>query len=102
MTLNEVRAQIDAIDPKIKELFLERMDASYHVAKVKFEAGETNIFRADREQEIIARLTDDVVPERKEEYTAIVRQGDGGVPQVPVWSDVRLGPGAVYAAGGGD
>ena len=23
MTLNEVRAQIDAIDPKIKELFLE-------------------------------------------------------------------------------
>ena len=74
MTLNEVRAQIDAIDPKIKELFLERMDASYHVAKVKFEAGETNIFRADREQEIIARLTDDVVPERKEEYTAIVRK----------------------------
>ena len=59
MTLNEVRAQIDAIDPKIKELFLERMDASYHVAKVKFEAGETNIFRADRE---------------KEEYTAIVRK----------------------------
>ena len=83
MTLNEVRAQIDAIDPKIKELFLERMDASYHVAKVKFEAGETNIFRADREQEIIA-------------------QGDGGGPQVPVWADVRLGPGAVYAAGGGD
>ena len=74
MTLNEMRAQIDAIDPKIKELFLERMDASYHVAKVKFEAGETNIFRADREQEIIARLTDDVVPERKEEYTAIVRK----------------------------
>ena len=74
MTLNEVRAQIDAIDPKIKALFLERMDASYHVAKVKFEAGETNIFRADREQEIIARLTDDVVPERKEEYTAIVRK----------------------------
>lgn len=53
MTLNEVRAQIDAIDPKIKELFLERMDASYHVAKVKFEAGETNIFRADREQELL-------------------------------------------------
>ena len=53
---------------------MERMDASYHVANVKFEAGETNIFRADREQEIIARLTDDVVPERKEEYTAIVRK----------------------------
>ena len=100
MTLNEVRAQIDAIDPKIKELFLERMDASYHVAKVKFEAGETNIFRADREQEIIARLTDGSRAQRG--IYGDCAQGDGGVPQVPVWSDVRLGPGAVYAAGGGD
>ena len=74
MTLEEVRTQIDAIDPKIKELFLQRMDASYEVARVKFAAGETNIFRADREHQIIARLTADVEPARREEYTAIVKK----------------------------
>jgi chorismate mutase len=72
MTLEEIRRQIDAIDPQIKELFLKRMATSYEVAKTKYEAGETTIYRADREADIIRRLTADVDPNLVEEYTAMV------------------------------
>lgn len=74
MTLEEIRRQIDAIDPQIKELFLKRMATSYEVAKTKYEAGETTIYRADREADIIRRLTADVDPNLVEEYTAMVRK----------------------------
>ena len=74
MTLEEIRRQIDAIDPQIKELFLKRMATSYEVAKTKYEAGETTIYRADREADIIRRLTADVDPD------VYKRQGNPAAP----------------------
>ena len=57
MKLEDVRKKIDAIDPKIRELLMERLDCSKMVAEAKQEAGETNVYRADREQAIISRLS---------------------------------------------
>lgn len=74
MTLEEVRRQIDSIDPQIRTLLMDRMDCSYHVAEAKAAAGETNIYRADREEAILERLGADVPEERRAGYLAIVRK----------------------------
>lgn len=73
MTLAEIRKEIDKIDPQIKELFLQRMEVAKHVAEVKYASGD-EIYKADREAEIISRLTADVAPELKMEYTALVKK----------------------------
>ena len=41
MKLEDVRKEIDALDPQIKTLILRRMDCSLEVAKAKQAAGET-------------------------------------------------------------
>ncbi|MCD8010063.1 MAG: chorismate mutase [Lachnospiraceae bacterium] len=74
MTLEEVRGKIDAIDPQIKELLMQRLDCSLEVAKVKAAAGETNIYRADREEAILDRLGEGVPEDRKAGYLAVVRK----------------------------
>lgn len=71
MTLAEIRNEIDTIDPGIKALFLRRMAVARQVARVKYESGD-EIYKPDREREIIARLTADVAPELKAEYTAFL------------------------------
>lgn len=73
MTLAEIRKEIDKIDPQIKALFLQRMEVAKHVAEVKYASGD-EIYKADREAEIISRLTADVAPELKMEYTAFIRK----------------------------
>ncbi len=74
MDLQEARAQIDTIDPKLKELLMKRLDCSYLVAEAKAKAGETSIYRADREAEILKRLSKDVPEDRLAEYLAVVRK----------------------------
>ena len=74
MTLAEVRERIDAIDPQIRELLMQRMDCSVDVVEAKLAAGETTIFRADREEAILARLGEGVEEERKAGYLAIVKK----------------------------
>ena len=39
MTLEEVRAGIDAVDTQMKPLFLKRMECGKHVAEVKAQTG---------------------------------------------------------------
>lgn len=73
MTLEEIRKEIDKIDPQIKALFLQRMEVAKHVAEVKYTSGD-EIYKADREAEIISRLTTDVAPKLKMEYTAFIRK----------------------------
>lgn len=73
-TLSEVRAQIDAIDPQIRELLMKRLDLSYHVAQAKKDSGDITIYRADREEEILKRLGRDVPEERRAGYLAVVRK----------------------------
>lgn len=74
MKLEDVRKKIDGIDPKLRELLMERLDCSKLVAEAKQEAGETNVYRADREQAIIARLSQDVPEDRKAEYISVIRK----------------------------
>lgn len=74
MDLNEVRAQIDRIDPRLRELLMERLNCSYQVARAKAEAGETQIYRADREADILKKLSQGVSPERLAGYRSVVRK----------------------------
>lgn len=74
MNLEQIRETIDAIDPEIRELLMKRLDASRLVAQAKKEAGSTDIYRADREEAILARLSEGVPEERKAGYLAVVRK----------------------------
>ncbi len=74
MTLEEVRAKIDEIDPKLKELLMKRLDCSYAVAEAKARAHETQIYRADREEEILTRLSEGIPSDRLAGYRSVVRK----------------------------
>lgn len=67
MTLEEVRAGIDAVDTQMKPLFLKRMECGKHVAEVKAQTGG-DVFVLERELEIIEKRATDVDPEIQEEY----------------------------------
>lgn len=54
MTLEEVRAGIDAVDTQMKPLFLKRMECGKHVAEVKAQTGG-DVFVLERELEIIEK-----------------------------------------------
>lgn len=72
MTLEEVRAGIDAVDTQIKPLFLKRMECGKHVAEVKAQTGG-DVFVLERELEIIEKRATDVDPEIQEEYKTFLR-----------------------------
>ncbi len=73
-TLAEVRAEIDAIDPEIRELLMRRLDCSRNVAEAKAASGDITIYRADREEEILERLGRGIPEDRKAGYLAVVRK----------------------------
>ena len=58
MTLEEVRAGIDAVDTQMKPLFLKRMECGKHVAEVKAQTGG-DVFVLERELEIIEKRATD-------------------------------------------
>lgn len=72
MTLEEVRAGIDAVDTQMKPLFLQRMECGKHVAEVKSQTGG-DVFVLERELEIIGKRAGDVDPEIREEYKTFLR-----------------------------
>ncbi|MBR3339365.1 MAG: chorismate mutase [Lachnospiraceae bacterium] len=72
--LSEVRAEIDAIDSKIRNLLMERMDCSYDVARAKIGSGDLTIYRPDREEEILRRLGNGIPEDRRAGYLAVVRK----------------------------
>lgn len=67
MTLPEVRVKIDEVDSKIKELFLDRMNCSYYVAKAKEPTGQ-DVFVLERELDILKRRGEGVDPSVYDEY----------------------------------
>ena len=73
MNLVEARWKIDKIDSELKKLFAERMEVSKEIAMIKAETGD-NIYKPDREKEVIEKLTAYVNPDIKEEYTAFIRK----------------------------
>ena len=74
MELTEIRNKIDALDEEIKALLLQRLACSKEVAEAKAEKGETEIYRADREEAILERLGNEVPEAVRREYLAIVRK----------------------------
>ena len=72
MTLEEVRAGIDAVDTQMKPLFLKRMECGKHVAEVKAQTGG-DVFVLERELEIIEKRATHVDPEIQEEYKTFLR-----------------------------
>ncbi len=73
-TLEEARALIDTVDPKIRELLMQRLDCSKLVAHAKLESGDLRIYRADREADILKRLGEDVPEDRRAGYLSVVRK----------------------------
>jgi chorismate mutase/prephenate dehydratase len=73
MDLAEVRENIDKVDKQIKVLFEERMHLADNVARVKAET-EDDIYKPEREEIIISRLTGDVDDNIKMEYTALIKR----------------------------
>ncbi len=71
--LGAVRVEIDRVDGEIKKLFRQRMKLADQVAKIKAGTGD-DIFKPDREAAIISRLTEDVDPSIRKEYTAVIRR----------------------------
>jgi len=71
--LSEVRVDIDRVDAGIRTLFRERMALADEVARIKAKTAD-EIFKPDREQAIIARLTENTDPSILKEYTAVIRR----------------------------
>ena len=74
MTLEEIRKEIDEIDPMIRSLLMKRLDCAYRVAEAKNASGDLRVYRADREEEILARLSEAVPPEKRAGYLAVVKK----------------------------
>lgn len=66
--LRELRAHIDQLDDQLQQLFLERMELVHQVGALKREDC-IPILHADRENEILMRLTADLPPEQEQNVT---------------------------------
>ncbi len=73
MKLEEIRVGIDSVDNQLKELFVERMKLADGVARAKSETAD-DIFKPDREDIIIERLTEGVSSDIVKEYTAFIKK----------------------------
>lgn len=74
MALEEIRAEIDRIDPEIRRLLMNRMDCSEKIAEAKAVSENPAVYQPDREKEILGRLGSDVPADRKREYLAVVKK----------------------------
>lgn len=74
MTLSEIRGLIDRLDLEIRTLLMKRMDYSAMAAKAKLAAGETTVYRQDREDAVLKRLGRDVPEDRLPEYLSVARK----------------------------
>ena len=73
MTLNDLRKNIDEIDLKIKDLFIERMQVAEAVAEYKSDTGD-KILKPEREDEVIRQLTDGMDDEMKFAYASFIKK----------------------------
>ena len=74
MSLEEVRSCIDRIDSQVKDLLMERLDCSVQVVRAKQQQGSTQIFRPDREVQVLQRLGQGVPQDRLAPYLGVVRK----------------------------
>ena len=80
MELSEIRVEIDKIDDELKALYFKRMELSKEVAKIKSgkDTGKKDdVYKPDREKQIIDRLTSDLVGDKevlKEDYILFIQR----------------------------
>lgn len=73
MSLQDVRKEIDRVDGEIKKLFAERMTLADQVAQEKAKTKD-EIFKPEREEQIIKNLTEGVSDSIVKEYTALLKR----------------------------
>ncbi len=73
MDLDEIRQQINRVDDRMRELFLERMACAAAVAEEKRRT-KGRVFVPEREQEILRMRRQGVQPELEAECTAFFKQ----------------------------
>ena len=73
MNLTEARCEIDKIDSELKKLFIKRMTVSKEIAMIKAQTGD-NIYKPDREKEVVEKLTAYIDPDIKEEYMVFIKK----------------------------
>ena len=74
MELWEIRKQIDAIDPRIRDLLLDRFACSGQVAEAKIASGDTTVYRREREKEILARLGEGLPEDTRDFVLSLFRK----------------------------
>ena len=74
MELTEVRREIDCLDQSLREALLRRLDLSEGAVRAKMKSGDTEVFRADREREILETLSAGVEETKKAEYLAVLEK----------------------------
>jgi len=73
-SLEAHRRDIDIIDEKILLLLLERFEVAKRIAELKLAQGSTQVYRADRENEILDRRTDAIAPQNRYLFKNIYRE----------------------------
>ena len=73
MNLDDIRTQIDIVDNKLSTLIEERMNLSALVAQSKLDSGD-RIFKPEREQFVISRLTENYNSDIKRHYTSLIKK----------------------------
>lgn len=73
MELSQIRKEIDRVDRQIRTLFQERMDLADQVARVKAQTGD-DVYKPDREEEIIAGRSQGMDPSILPEYQALIKK----------------------------
>ncbi|MCL2680648.1 MAG: chorismate mutase [Coriobacteriia bacterium] len=68
--LDDIRGSIDQLDDQIRELFLARLQLVQDIADFKRQ-NDLQILQAQREREILARLTADLTFEQAAQVTAL-------------------------------
>ena len=73
LDLMDARKEIDAIDDRLCELFGKRLDLSEKIAKIKATTGD-DIYKPEREAQILERISKKVPDERKELYKQLFEE----------------------------
>jgi len=71
-TIEEIRVEIDDVDQKMKELFLQRMELTDAVAEIKAESGGA-VYQPGREKAMLDRLAVSVEPRFQESYIRFLK-----------------------------
>ncbi|MBQ0079495.1 MAG: chorismate mutase [Eubacterium sp.] len=74
MGLDKIRKDIDALDTKIAELLMQRLDYAEQVVQTKIDDGVTNIYLAEREDDIMENILKNIPEERKDTSRALMRK----------------------------